>query len=139
MQIGTTRTIPTTHCAKIIRFQLVKLAVNTLAVTESDINLILKYTGAIVLSGGCIALLRYWWRILLMGTAKLMEMGLREHLFSHILKLDARYYDRVKTGDLMARATSDINHVRLAFGIGMIALNLTVRMKQNQKLILENL
>lgn len=101
---------------------MVKLAVNTLAVTEPDINLILKYTGAIVLSGGCIALLRYWWRILLMGTAKLMEMGLREHLFSHILKLDARYYDRVKTGDLMARATSDINHVRLAFGIGMIAL-----------------
>jgi len=101
---------------------MVKSAINALSLDQPDIHLIFKYTAAIVLAGGGIAVLRYWWRILLMGTARRMERGLREDLFSHVLKLDARYYDRIKTGDLMAHATSDINHIRLAFGIGMIAL-----------------
>ncbi|MEA2061934.1 MAG: ABC transporter ATP-binding protein [Thermodesulfobacteriota bacterium] len=101
---------------------IVKSAVNALSLEELDMGLILKFSGAIVFSGLCIAVLRYFWRMLLMGTAKIMEKGLRDHLFSHILKLDARCYDRVRTGDLMAHATSDINHIRLAFGMGMIAL-----------------
>ncbi|HKK89919.1 MAG TPA: ABC transporter ATP-binding protein [Desulfobacteraceae bacterium] len=101
---------------------MVKSAINALSLDQPDIHLIFKYTAAIVLAGGGIAVLRYWWRILLMGTARRMERGLREDLFDHVLKLDARYYDRIKTGDLMAHATSDINHIRLAFGIGMIAL-----------------
>jgi len=36
--------------------------------------------------------------------------------------MDAAFYDKVKTGDVMAHATSDINHVRMAFGFGLIAL-----------------
>ncbi|MFO7751098.1 MAG: ABC transporter ATP-binding protein [Desulfobacteraceae bacterium] len=101
---------------------MVKSAINALSFDQPDLYLIGKYASAIVLAGGIIAVLRYWWRILLMGTARRMERGLREDLFAHVLKLDARYYDRIKTGDLMAHATSDINHIRLAFGIGMIAL-----------------
>lgn len=61
-----------------------------------------------------------------MGTARDLENSIREELFSHVLNLDPAYYDKTKTGDIMAHATSDINHVRMAFGFGLIAIVDTV-------------
>ncbi|MGM0402901.1 MAG: ABC transporter ATP-binding protein, partial [Thermodesulfobacteriota bacterium] len=43
-------------------------------------------------------------------------------LFSHIQTLSAPYFDRKKTGDLMAHATNDINNIRMAVGMGVVAL-----------------
>ncbi|MFW5931422.1 MAG: ABC transporter ATP-binding protein, partial [Desulfosalsimonas sp.] len=43
-------------------------------------------------------------------------------LFAHIQTLSASYFDKVSTGDLMAHATNDINNVRMAVGMGMVAL-----------------
>jgi ATP-binding cassette subfamily B protein len=43
-------------------------------------------------------------------------------LFAHIQTLSASYFDKVKTGDLMAHATNDIQHIRMATGMGMVAL-----------------
>ena len=76
----------------------------------------------IILLGILMTALRYWWRILLMGSARNVEKGVRKQLFAHILTLDQSYYNKIKTGDIMAHATSDINHVRMAFGFGLIAL-----------------
>jgi ATP-binding cassette subfamily B protein len=42
---------------------------------------------------------------------------------AHIQGLSAPYFDRTKTGDLMAHATNDIQQVRMATGMGMVALN----------------
>jgi len=77
---------------------------------------------AILVLGIVMTCLRYWWRILLMGSARNVEKGIREQLFAKILTLDQGYYDKIKTGDIMAHATSDINHIRMAFGFGLIAL-----------------
>ena len=52
-----------------------------------------------------------------------MEEGLRNQLFTHIETLSAAYFDKTQTGDLMARATNDIQQVRMATGMGMVALN----------------
>jgi ATP-binding cassette subfamily B protein len=51
-----------------------------------------------------------------------VEEGLRNRLFSHIQTLSAAYFVKIKTGDLMAHATNDIQHVRMATGMGMVAL-----------------
>ena len=51
-----------------------------------------------------------------------MERGIRNLLYAHVLSLDMGFYDETKTGDIMAHATSDINHVRMAFGFGLIVL-----------------
>jgi ATP-binding cassette, subfamily B, multidrug efflux pump len=69
-----------------------------------------------------IGIFRYIWRKCLIGMSRRLEEGLRNHLFSHIQKLSAGYFDQIKTGDLMAHATNDINHVRMAAGMGMVAL-----------------
>jgi ATP-binding cassette subfamily B protein len=65
---------------------------------------------------------RYVWRRCLIGMAREVEEGLRNRLFFHLQTLSARYFDQVKTGDLMAHATNDIQHLRMAVGMGMVAL-----------------
>lgn len=65
---------------------------------------------------------RYVWRRCLIGMAREVEEGLRNRLFFHLQTLPARYFDQVKTGDLMAHATNDIQHLRMAVGMGMVAL-----------------
>ena len=42
-----------------------------------------------------------------------MEFHLRADFFLHLQKLSAAYYDNVRTGDLMTRATSDLNAIRM--------------------------
>ena len=70
-----------------------------------------------------IGIFRYIWRRCLLGTARRIEEGLRNMLFAHLQCLSAAYFDRVKTGDLMAHATNDIQQIRMATGMGMVALN----------------
>jgi ATP-binding cassette subfamily B protein len=65
---------------------------------------------------------RYVWRRCLIGMAREVEEGLRNRLFFHLQTLSAPYFDQVKTGDLMAHATNDIQHLRMAVGMGMVAL-----------------
>ncbi len=65
---------------------------------------------------------RYVWRRCLIGMAREVEEGLRNRLFFHLQTLSARYFDKMKTGDLMAHATNDIQHLRMAVGMGIVAL-----------------
>ncbi len=65
---------------------------------------------------------RYVWRRCLIGMAREVEEGLRNRLFFHLQTLSAGYFDHTKTGDLMAHATNDIQHLRMAVGMGMVAL-----------------
>ncbi|MCK5596303.1 MAG: ABC transporter ATP-binding protein, partial [Candidatus Eisenbacteria sp.] len=68
-----------------------------------------------------IAVLRFFWRFLIIGTSRHIEEDLRNEIFSHLQTLSARYFAVTKTGDLMAHATNDLNAVRMASGIGIVA------------------
>jgi len=67
-----------------------------------------------------IAGFRYIWRINVMGTARKMEYSLRNMLFGHLQTLSTEFFNRHKTGDLMAHATNDIRAVRMALGPGIV-------------------
>jgi len=58
----------------------------------------------------------YAWRNLVIGNARKMECDFREELFNHFQKLSPQFYNRRKTGDLIAYAINDINAVRMTFG-----------------------
>ncbi len=108
--------------AQLVIPQIVKTAIDTLNNATFEHNQLAYQCLFIVLLGLGMTILRYCWRNLLMGSARDVERGLRDELFGHVLKMDMAFYDKVKTGDIMAHATSDINHVRMAFGFGLIAL-----------------
>ena len=70
---------------------------------------------------------RYGMRKVLNGVSRRMEVDLRNHFFRHLLTLDASFYDRTRTGDLMSRATNDTQAVRQAAGPAvMYAVNTAV-------------
>lgn len=83
---------------------------------------LLRYALLIILTGAIISLGRYFWRIYIIGTSRTLEYYLRKKLFNKFLTLSTNYYNKNKTGDLMAHATNDINAVRMALGPGTIML-----------------
>ncbi len=66
--------------------------------------------------------LRYVWRLLLIGTSRRIERALRAKLYAHLLSMPASFYNEMRTGDLMAHATNDIDAVTGACGWGLITI-----------------
>ncbi|MDA3809528.1 MAG: ABC transporter ATP-binding protein [Spirochaetaceae bacterium] len=64
---------------------------------------------------------RFLWRFFIQGSSRKIEAALRVRLFDHLLLLGHDFYNTHKTGDLMARATNDLNAVRMATGMALIA------------------
>ena len=63
---------------------------------------------------------QYWMRIILIGISRDVEYDLRNDLFAHLTTLSSDFYARHRTGDLMARATNDLNQVRMMLGPGVM-------------------
>src|SRR5579872_233205 len=55
-------------------------------------------------------------RWIVIGVSRAIEFDLRNDLFQHLEKLSYSYYQRTRTGDIMARATNDLNAVRMLLG-----------------------
>jgi ATP-binding cassette, subfamily B, multidrug efflux pump len=62
----------------------------------------------------------FWSRWILIGVSREIEFDLRNDLFDRFLKLDPEFYVRNRTGDLMSRATNDLNAVRMVLGPGIM-------------------
>jgi ATP-binding cassette subfamily B multidrug efflux pump len=71
-----------------------------------------------------VALLRgifqYCMRVTLIGISRDIEYDLRNDLFAHLVSLSSDFYGRNRTGDIMARATNDLNAVRMMLGPGVM-------------------
>ncbi|MFW5975405.1 MAG: ABC transporter ATP-binding protein [Desulfosalsimonas sp.] len=102
--------------------RVVKWAVDDLTSGNVDAAGLARYAGMIIAIAAGMTVLRFFWRRLLIGTSRVVEQGLRNRIFSHIQTLSASYFDKTSTGDIMAHATNDINNVRMAVGMGMVAL-----------------
>jgi ATP-binding cassette subfamily B protein len=65
---------------------------------------------------------RFFWRYFIIGSSRRIEAEMRENLFGHLLSLSHDFYQKNKIGDLMARATNDLNAIRESIGMGFVAL-----------------
>lgn len=63
---------------------------------------------------------QYWMRVILIGISRDIEYDLRNDIFSRLVTLDASFYSRMRTGDILARATNDMNAVRMMLGPGVM-------------------
>ena len=103
--------------------RIIKRVVDDLTAFQVGGRQLLIYALYMVAIAVCIGVFRYVWRRCLLGTSRRVEEGLRNRLFTHLQGLSASYFDEVRTGDLMAHATNDIQQIRMATGMGMVALN----------------
>jgi len=89
----------------------------TLGITRDKL---LAYAGLIVSVVTVEGIFLYQMRMILIGVSREIEYELRGDLFAHFTRLPARYYHRMRTGDLMSRATSDLSAVRMVLGPGIM-------------------
>ena len=91
------------------------------AVTRGmPLPVVLRMAALMLAAAGVKALLQFWGRIAFIGISRDVEYDLRDALFRHLVTLSPDFYRRTRTGDLMARATNDLNAVRMMIGPGLL-------------------
>ena len=75
-------------------------------------KLVLAMIGLAIVSGVC----RFMIRRTIIWMSRHMEYDLRKELVAHLLKLSPSFYDKNRTGDIMARATNDLEAIRMMIG-----------------------
>jgi ATP-binding cassette subfamily B protein len=104
------------NALRVLSLEYVKHGVDSLGRPGTTRTLVFQYAalslGAAILSGAG----RYGMREILNGVSRRVETDLRDDFFAQLLRLDAGFYARHPTGDIMSRATSDIAAVRMVAG-----------------------
>jgi len=90
------------------------------ALLNRDTHKLWLYVAAIVVLGVISAVLMSGRRLISGKQALDVEMDLRQGLYSHFVRLSFGFYDRNQTGQLMSRATVDLQGVRFFLGYGLI-------------------
>lgn len=96
-------------------------AVDTLGVAFS-VNQILQYAGLILVLASVMWVVRMISRTLLFGVGRQVEFDLKQKIFNHLLKLEPAYFAANTVGDLINRATSDVDNIRRLLGFAVLSL-----------------
>jgi ATP-binding cassette, subfamily B, multidrug efflux pump len=84
------------------------------------LSLVFEFAALLVLLSLVKGVFQYWMRVILIGISRDIEFDLRNDLFSRLVRLSQDFYARYRTGDIMARATNDLNAVRMMLGPGIM-------------------
>ncbi|MCL2319013.1 MAG: ABC transporter ATP-binding protein/permease [Treponema sp.] len=112
----------TVDAAQVIIPQFLRQAVDIISAGGFTVRAIVIPAAAMAGLMGIVSLGRFLWRYFIHGSARRIETELRQNLFQHLLGLSWDFYQKNKIGDLMARATNDLNAVRESIGMGLVAL-----------------
>ena len=93
-----------------------KIEAGNLTNSQLFINIIYLVLAAFIMYG-----LRYVWRVYIFGAAYNLGRILRFRLFQHFTKMSPSFYQKYRTGDLMAHATNDVNAVVMVAGGGVMS------------------
>lgn len=107
---------------EIIPPKLVGMAIDEINQGTLTTNGIGRYILYLALVGTASYLFSYIWSYLLFGGAFLVERKLRSGFMGHLLKMTPTFYERNRTGDLMARATNDLKAISITAGFGILTL-----------------
>ena len=77
---------------------------------------------AVLAAAFVLYILRYFWRKQIWGGAAELERQMRSKLFDHFMIMDRTFYQRHRTGDLMAHATNDVTAIQNVAGDGVLTL-----------------
>ncbi|WP_435954901.1 SmdA family multidrug ABC transporter permease/ATP-binding protein [Dryocola sp. BD626] len=83
---------------------------------------VLMWLGVMIAIAIVVYALRYVWRVLLFGASYQLAVELREDYYRQLSRQHPEFYLRHRTGDLMARATNDVDRVVFAAGEGVLTL-----------------
>jgi len=110
------------NIAEVVPPWIIGIAIDDIALGNMTPDSLLEYLiwlGLIILFG---YIINFTWQYQLFGGALSLERIFRKKLMHHFLKMTPTFYEKNRTGDLMARATNDLNAVSLTAGFGIMTL-----------------
>jgi ATP-binding cassette, subfamily B, multidrug efflux pump len=100
---------------------LIRNAVDTLQVA-TNFDRIWNYVLLILVLASVMWAIRMVSRILLFGVGRQVEFDLKQEIFNHLLRLEPSYFAAHTVGDLINRATSDLDNIRRLVGFAVLSL-----------------
>jgi len=102
--------------------RVVQRVIDMLGEHSFSSSLVLRNAALIVGLALGMVVLRFFWRLFIIGSARKIEKEVREDMFTHLQGLDFTYFNKSKTGSIMALMVNDVNAIRMATGPSFIAL-----------------
>ena len=96
---------------------------NAINATRADrMDLVAYYSELMILFAVVLGIVRWFSRFVIFNVGRDIEYDLRNDLFQHLTTLDAGFYQRFKTGDLMSRMINDLTAVRMMVGMFVLTI-----------------
>ncbi|AQU78719.1 ABC transporter ATP-binding protein [Planococcus faecalis] len=101
---------------------LIGKAIDSIAQAQLTSMLMWQYMAVLAVAMVLAYLINFVWQYQLFGGAYVIERQLRSSLMGHFLKMTPTFYEKNRTGDLMARATNDLKAISETAGFGILTL-----------------
>ncbi|MCL2933620.1 MAG: ABC transporter ATP-binding protein/permease [Trichodesmium sp. MAG_R03] len=105
--------------------KLISQAIDNLEVAI-EFNEFLYYVLTIVIFASIMCVIRVLSRILIFGVGRQVEFDLKQKIFNRLLKLEPSYFSNNTIGDLINRATSDVDNIRRLLGFAVLSISNTI-------------
>ncbi|MGG5358945.1 MULTISPECIES: ABC transporter ATP-binding protein [unclassified Enterococcus] len=100
--------------------KVIGIIIDEIADNRISFQIITYWIGILLAAAAAQYIFRYIWRMNIWGSAARLEKELRKQLFAHFTKMDSIFYQKHRTGDLMAHATNDLNAIQNVAGAGIL-------------------
>lgn len=110
-------------CVAIVQLvppKVIGLIIDEIADNHLSMRIMLFWIAVLIAAAILQYLFRYVWRVNIWGSAARLEKELRQRLFTHFTRMDSLFYQKYRTGDLMAHATNDLNAIQNVAGAGIL-------------------
>lgn len=102
--------------------RIIQRILDQLGATQYSQRFVIQSSVIILLMAVGMVLLRFLWRLFIVKPSRQIEEQMRLDMFSHLETLSAPFFNRTKTGDLMALFINDIGAIRMATSMALIGL-----------------
>ncbi len=106
---------------------VLRLGVDAIAAGEGS-RVLLRYAAVLVAINLAVWVLRYYWRLHILGASRRIEYEIRNDYFAHLERMHLAFFQHTRTGDLMTRAVSDLSTVQRFVGPGIMHFFSTIVM-----------
>ncbi|MEI7666127.1 MAG: ABC transporter ATP-binding protein [Synechococcaceae cyanobacterium ELA263] len=90
-----------------------------------SLNTVLRQSALILLMATAMGLVRLWSRMLVFGVGRQVEASLKQQIFDHVLTQEPGWVQTTGSGEVISRATSDVENIRRLLGFAVLSLTNT--------------
>lgn len=102
--------------------RIIGLVIDEITLDTITSNRLIQLLGLLFFTAVIQYALRYVWRVNIWGNAARLERIVRNRLYRHFTNMDSEFYQKYRTGDLMAHATNDLRSLRMVAGGGIVTM-----------------